>query len=225
MSGKRAVINGADRYRAEVLARALVECGYSVLCIGKNSEKIKKVIQDLNQQSPEAHLHEMIVPSDDLEGIQATTTQISQRIETVDLLVNYTEFSRVDLQKLFLFSRRCVLSMMNKGSGRIINVSASFGSRLKGHSTIPRLSRLAMLGLTHTMSAEFKRFGIKVLPVEFDDTSDHDSASLTSFFTNILSKTKASENKKYTTRLIKKSLFRLPSSLSGLPEKRHKDRQ
>ena len=74
----------------------------------------------------------------------------------------WEKMHRLNATVPFLTSRAVLPTMLEQGSGVIINIGARPGLRSSGHDAAYAASKAAVLRLTESMSEEYKRRGIRV---------------------------------------------------------------
>lgn len=144
MTAKIAFITGASRGIGAAIAEQLAREGYHLAINGREEECL---YQKAKQISEEYHVSCIPFAGDigDAGFVQQTFSEIEKKLGTVDILVNNAgisyigllsdmepeEWNRIintNLTALFLCCKHAVPQMLNKKSGKIINISSVWGN-------------------------------------------------------------------------------------------------
>lgn len=177
LSSKVAMVTGGTRGLGEVAATALAKAGADVAVCGRSEPDLKRVssaIQDLGRESAGFR---MDVASK--TNIRETVAQILDRFGKVDILFNNAgvnfrvpvlefpeeEWDRVintNLKGYFLVAQAVVPQMIDRGYGKVINMSSILG-------TVGLPSQLAYCSskggidqMTKVMALEWAKLGVRV---------------------------------------------------------------
>ena len=92
LSGKIAVITGASQGIGEVVAEKLSEAGAHVVCIARSTEKIKKLVEKINNNGLKASY----ISCDISKGKDFTDaiTNIYSEFQSLDILINNAGVTR-----------------------------------------------------------------------------------------------------------------------------------
>ncbi len=178
LSGQVAIITGGGRGIGRAIALCLAREGASVVVSARTRTDIERVareVEDLGQKS--LAITADVSREDDVEKMIG---QSMERFGRLDILVNnagtnlpsrnvvdltLSEWNRVmgvNLTGPFLCCRSALRTMIERRSGKIINIS-SIGARYAGAGKSPyRTSKLGLLQFTYCLAAEVKKYGIDV---------------------------------------------------------------
>jgi 2-dehydro-3-deoxy-D-gluconate 5-dehydrogenase len=175
LSGKVAVVTGANAGIGQAIAIALAEAGADIAIVGRSDAKVtESQIEGLGRRSLMVHADlSTIAP------IQQAMDQIIGTMGGIDILVNNAgiirrndsvDFTEADwdavvdtnLKSLFFFSQCAARHMIAKGSGKIINIASML--TFQGGIRVPSYTaaKSGVGGLTKAMANEWSAKGINV---------------------------------------------------------------
>jgi gluconate 5-dehydrogenase len=178
LGGRSALVTGSTRGLGLAMARALAEAGARVAVNGRSEEAAREVAASINGA---------VAAAFDVTDESAVAAGVAA-LGAVDVLVNNAgiglrkpilgfsleEWKRVvdtNLTSAFLVSRAAAPGMIERGSGKIVNV-CSVTSELARETTAPYAAAKGGLKmLTRAMCAEWARHGIQanaIAPGYFD---------------------------------------------------------
>jgi gluconate 5-dehydrogenase len=173
LDGRRALITGSTRGLGLAIARAMAEQGAAVIINSRNNDECETTAADLRDAGHDA----TPLPFDASDG-SARQAAIGTA-GPVDILVNnagiihraplaefpedkWREVLEVNLSAPFLLAQLLAPGMVERGWGRIINISSIMGQI--GRATIPAYvsSKHGLIGLTKTLAIELGPHGVTV---------------------------------------------------------------
>jgi NAD(P)-dependent dehydrogenase (short-subunit alcohol dehydrogenase family) len=176
MSARRALVTGASRGVGQELARALAEAGYDVAIAARSdlTETGELVAAEGRRALP--------VPLDvtDASAVQEAVERVEQELGPLDLVVNNAGTDRaiaplweadpdewwadvdVHLRGTFLVCRAALPGMLDRGSGRIVNVSSNAALRPSPYNTAYGAAKAAILSLTESLAVSLEGTGVHV---------------------------------------------------------------
>jgi gluconate 5-dehydrogenase len=173
LDGRRALITGSTRGLGLAIARAMAEQGAAVIINSRKENECAATVADLVAAGHEA----MALPFDASDG--GARKDAIGAAGTVDILVNnagiihraplaefpeekWREVLEVNLSAPFLLAQLLAPGMVERGWGRIINISSIMGQI--GRATIPAYvsSKHGLIGLTRTLAVELGPHGVTV---------------------------------------------------------------
>ena len=176
LSGKVAVVTGANRGLGQGIALGLAEAGADIIAVHRSDvSETKQMIEKTGRRfaSVEAELS-------DIERVKRIIPEATDAFGRIDILVNNAgvikrhpaaEFPEedwdlvidVNLKALFLLSQAAARQFMSQGSGgKIINVASLLS--FQGGILVPSYtaSKSAVMGLTRALANEWAAHGINV---------------------------------------------------------------
>lgn len=171
MANQVAIVTGASRGIGKVIAQTLIKNGYTVVgCATSFSNKEKKNYLEL---------HCDVTKKEDVKKVVDT---VIKKFGKINVLINnaglitYDKFTNIkekDFDKLFLvnvkgvmlFSQAVLPIMKKQRSGYIINMSSIRGITGAPNKGAYSATKFAIRGLTETIFAENKEFGIKATSI------------------------------------------------------------
>jgi len=177
VSGKIALVTGSSHGLGFILAKGLAEAGCNVILNGSTEENLNKAVQKLNNYGYKTNGYLFDVRNE--EDIVNSIKRIKKEIGTIDILINNAgiqirgnleNFDLLDWQRLidvnltgaFLVSKAVVKDMIEKKSGKIINI-CSIQSELARPSIAPyTASKGGLKNLTKGMATDWGKYNIQV---------------------------------------------------------------
>lgn len=170
LSGKRALVTGGSKGIGTVTARVLAEAGADVAIVGRDRENL-----DATAKTVRATGRECLVIEADLKLLDAPqkiAKAALEEFECVDILVNnagiallaplleqsaeaWDETMAVNLRSPFLLAQALVPAMIEKGGGKIINLSSVAGLNALADHAAYSASKGGLNMLTKTMALEW----------------------------------------------------------------------
>ena len=177
LSGQRALVTGASRGLGRAMAEALAVAGADVVCatarVGGARETVAAV-EGLGRKAWEA-----VADLGDRNAIESMTLDIEVMAGPIDILVNNagtvrrapaTEYSLADwdavlhtnLDATFMLCQHYGAEMVQRGSGKIINVASLLAFSGGFHVPAYTASKHAVAGLTKALANEWASHGVQV---------------------------------------------------------------
>ncbi len=177
LDGKVALVTGARQGLGLEIAKLLVEAGGSVILNGRDLERLNQVIEVI--ESMGGSVSPLPFDVTDEVAVQDAFVAIQEKHGGLDILVNnvgmrdrrgFFEFEidavrrliEADLIAPFNLSREAAKLMMQKGEGRIINITSIAGQLAGVGDAIYTIAKGGLEALTRTLAAELGTFGITV---------------------------------------------------------------
>ncbi len=191
--GKVAVVTGAAGNLGRAVAKALADAGASLALVDLNEGALHET-----QASLGVGIDMLSVPTNLIkpESVSEMTTRVLAHFKRIDILANVAggfamgppmhETDDKDWDFMFDLNARSVFNccraviphMMEKGRGRIVNVSARAGTEGKARMAPYCASKAAVITLTESLAAEHKFNDINVncvLPGTIDTPQNRDA--------------------------------------------------
>lgn len=177
LTGKVAMVTGSTRGLGEVTAKALAKAGADVAVCGRNRadlDRVSSAIRDLGRKSSGFEV-DVTVKDRVHEGVE----QILNHFGRVDILVNNAgvnyrvpvlEFPEeewdlvinTNLKGYFLVAQAVVPQMLERGYGKVINMSSIFGMTPLPNQLAYASSKGGVDQLTKVMALEWAKQGVRV---------------------------------------------------------------
>ena len=176
-SGQVAIITGASGLLASGVIPVL-RAGGARLTLTCADDRLYQRFPELADDS--AHICLQNLDLSNADAVDELVRQTLAAYGRIDILINivggwdagkpvhemsldtWETMIRLNSTITFLMSRAVVPTMLAQGSGAIINIGARPGLRSSGNDAAYAASKAAVLRLTESMSAEYKRSGIRV---------------------------------------------------------------
>lgn len=181
LSGQVALVTGGGRGIGKVAAEALGGAGAQVVITGRRDEYLAPTEAELTQQGITcARVVADVTQPDD---VSRAVTAALERFGRIDILINnagqtwgqateempldrWRQVIDVNLNGMFLMSQAVGRHLLERGSGRIINVASVAGlvagDPLGVHTIAYNTSKAGVISFTRTLAMEWGRRGVNV---------------------------------------------------------------
>lgn len=177
VSGKVVLITGAGSGLGEGYALTFGEAGATVICAGRNKERLDKTVREIEMNGGKARAFRTDVT--DIASIRALVAAIVDDYGRIDVLVNnagyeniqpftevtpevYDVIMNVNLKGVFFAAQEVAKAMKRTGGGKIINIG-SLGSFIGlAESSVYCATKGGVIQLSKTMALELGEFHIQV---------------------------------------------------------------
>ena len=174
LTGKRALVTGATKGIGLETCKVLADAGADVAAVGRDAVGLAFV-----KSAVESAGRRCVTIEADLSTIDGPARAAREAMDAIDILVNnagvalcdnlldssvedWDATMAVNLRAPFLLARAVVPAMIERGSGKIINVSSQAGSvGLVGHGAYCA-SKGGLNGLTRVMTSEWAGHNIQI---------------------------------------------------------------
>jgi gluconate 5-dehydrogenase len=177
VEGKVALITGSTRGLGFTLAAGLARAGANVVLNGRNEESLKKSVEELRKQG--AHVQGYAFDVLDKERIKIQVERIENQVGPIDILVNnagiqargpleqsdeqaWRSVIDTNLTGVFLTSQQVVRGMINRKSGKIINICSLQSEAARSGIGSYVASKGGVKMLTKSMASEWAKYNIQV---------------------------------------------------------------
>jgi 3-oxoacyl-[acyl-carrier protein] reductase len=177
VDGATAIVTGAASGIGEAIADAYAREGATLLLADRDAEQLETAAQRLRGSG--ATVAAATVDVTDPEGTRAMVERCLSEFGAIDVLVNsagaldeapfvemdvsaWDEMIAADLRSVFLCCRWAAPHMVDRGSGRIINLASQLG--IKGAEGMVHYSaaKAGVIGLTKALARELAPHGVLV---------------------------------------------------------------
>jgi len=177
LKGKVALITGGTGGIGAAICLKLAESGASVATNYRNEEKARKWQAEAKQKGFDIRIYQADVT--DFEACEALVKQIENDLGPIDILVNNAGITRdgsfrkmtkeawdavmtINLDGMFNVTKPIVPGMMERGWGRVVNISSINGQKGQMGQTNYAASKAGMHGFTMSLAQETARKGVTV---------------------------------------------------------------
>jgi NAD(P)-dependent dehydrogenase (short-subunit alcohol dehydrogenase family) len=188
------IVTGAAGSLGSAVARAFHAAGAHLVLVDHEPDRLTNQFPELSG-SPD-HLLAAPVDMTDEDAVQRMVGEALERFDHVDVLVNTVGGWRggkpvhetppgtldflfnLNTRTVLIASRAVIPSMLDRGSGKIVNVAARAGLGAAPRNGAYGATKSAVVRLTETMAAELKKDGINincVLPGTIDTEDNRKS--------------------------------------------------
>ncbi len=188
------IVTGAAGSLGSAVARAFHAAGAHLVLVGHERDRLKDRFPGLSG-SPD-HLFAAPVDVTDEDAVQHMVSEVIEQFGHIDVLVNTVGGWRggkpvhetppdtldflfdLNARSVLIASRAVVPSMLDRGSGKIVNVAARAALGAAPRSGAYGAAKSAVVRLTETMAAELKKDGLNincVLPGTIDTADNRKS--------------------------------------------------
>jgi acetoacetyl-CoA reductase/3-oxoacyl-[acyl-carrier protein] reductase len=170
LAGRVALVTGGTRGIGAAISRSLAEAGATVAAgYNSNTEKAEAFLTELVELGVDASAHQGDVAS--AENCRRTVADVLERHGRLDVLVNnagitidrtaakmndddWANVLAVNLSGAFFTAQAALAHMVERGSGRIVNISSIIGEQGNIGQTNYAASKSGLFGLTKSLARE-----------------------------------------------------------------------
>ena len=177
LTGKTALVTGGTHGIGMAIATGLAEAGANIIINDVFPEKLEEAKREYAGNGIEIHTYVLDVT--DEEAVEATIPVIEQEVGPIDILVNNAgiikripilemkagEFSQVldvNLTGPFIMAKAVARGMIERGSGKIINMCSMMSELGRNTVSAYAASKGGLKMLTRNMATEWARHNIQV---------------------------------------------------------------
>jgi gluconate 5-dehydrogenase len=171
------LITGSSSGLGFIMARGLAQEGATVILNGRNKNKLAHAVQELQKEN--LNVSGSIFDVSDSTSVKTGIKQITKVFGTIDILVNnagiqirgpledfeesdWDKILKINLSSAFLVSKEIIKGMINRKSGKIINI-CSLQSDLGRPTIAPySASKGGLKMLTRAMATEWAKHNIQI---------------------------------------------------------------
>jgi len=177
LDGKTAIVTGSGRGLGKAMAIALAEAGADVVVTARSFEQVRETSQEIEKLGRNCiPVQTDVTKSEDVEALVSKTIN---QLGGLDILINNVGMAIVkdlmhtspeewhkqldtNLTATYLCCRAAGKHMIEKGSGKVVNVATVAGVRGKWQMTGYGASKAGVIQLTKTLAIEWARHNISV---------------------------------------------------------------
>lgn len=173
LTGRTAVVTGGGSGLGAAIARALHAAGAQVVVVGRDAEKLGRVVDELGAQARALTCDVSDAASVDALREQLAGTEVSILVNNAGIpgpvaaltdidVADWDEVFAVNVRGTYLLCKALLPGMVERGDGDVINVASVSGKRPLAHRTPYCASKMAVIGLTSTLAFEVGAAGVRV---------------------------------------------------------------
>lgn len=173
LTGRTAVITGGGSGLGAAIARALHAAGAHVIVVGRDAEKLGRVVDELGPRARALTCDVADAASVDELRARLDGTEVSILVNNAGIpgpvaaltdidVDDWDEVFAVNVRGTFLLCKALLPGMVARGEGDVINVASVSGKRPLAHRTPYCASKMAVIGLTSTLAFEVGPAGVRV---------------------------------------------------------------
>ena len=177
LKGKIALITGGSRGIGKAIALALAEEGVNVAITGRNEEKLKAVVQEIEQKGVKSVYAVFDITSK--TEVYGALEKLQKDFGKIDVLVNnagiaafggilemedekWEEIVKTNLFGAYYVIKAVVPSMVERKTGDIINISSTAGLKGNAMTSAYSASKFGLIGMSESMMLELRKQNIRV---------------------------------------------------------------
>ena len=177
LKGKIALITGGSRGIGKAIALALAEEGVNVAITGRNEEKLKEVVQEIERKGVKSAYAVFDITSK--TEVYGALEKLQKDFGKIDILVNnagvaafggilemedekWEEIVKTNLFGAYYVVKAVVPSMVERKTGDIINISSTAGLKGNAMTSAYSASKFGLIGMSESMMLELRKQNIRV---------------------------------------------------------------
>jgi gluconate 5-dehydrogenase len=177
VKGKRALITGATHGLGMAMAKGLGENGVEVIVSGHTPDRLENAVAEYRRNNIRAH--GVLFNVTDEEAVRISIDKIEKEIGAIDILINnagiikripilemkveeFREVVDVDLTGPFIVSKHVGRYMVQRRSGKIINICSMMSELGRNTVTAYAAAKGGLKMLTKNMATEWAQYNIQV---------------------------------------------------------------
>ncbi|MCS3903051.1 acetoacetyl-CoA reductase [Methylohalomonas lacus] len=177
LKGKVALVTGGTRGIGSAIVKQFAASGATVATNYRNQEQAEKFQAEMKKAGVDIHIYQADVS--DFDACKQLIETVEKDLGPIDILVNnagvtqdttlrkmtkdqWDTVMRINLDSVYNMSRNVIEGMLERGSGRIINISSINGQKGQMGQSNYAASKAGMHGFTMALAQEVARKGITV---------------------------------------------------------------
>lgn len=177
LEGKVAIVTGSGRGLGRAMAISLAEAGADVVVTARSFEQVQETSQDIEKLGRKCLPVKTDVTSK--EDVDALIRKTLDQFGSIDILINNVGMAIVkdlmnttpedwqkqldtNLTSAYLCCRAAGKHMLEKGSGKVVNVATVAGVRGKWKMSGYGAAKAGIIQLTKTLAIEWARYNVNV---------------------------------------------------------------
>lgn len=177
LKGKKAIITGASRGLGKATALAFAKEGIDVAVTGRNEERLKETVAEIEQFGVKAIY--AVFDVGNYEEVKTSIKDIVKRLDTVDILVNnagiaavgsfndmevsqWSQIIQTNVMGMYYVTKEVLPYLLAQNEGDIINVSSTAGLNGNANVSAYSASKFAVIGMSESLMKEVRKNNIRV---------------------------------------------------------------
>lgn len=177
LKNKVALVTGGTRGIGSAIVKQLAESGAKVATNYRNQEQAEKFQAEMKKAGYDIHIYQADVS--DFEACKKLIEDVEKAVGPIDILVNNAGVTQdttlrkmtkeqwdtvihINLDSVYNLCRNIIEGMLERGNGRIINISSINGQKGQMGQSNYAASKAGMHGFTMALAQETARKGITV---------------------------------------------------------------
>ncbi len=177
-SSQRALITGASSGIGAATALALAQAGIHLVLLGRNLDKLQQVSEEAMTYGVEAPVFGLDLAN--VSAVKAEISRILEKVGPVQILINSAGIAQtsplaemaledwqgiinLNLTSVWQCTQALLPSLRSQRCGTIVNVVSIAGRQVFPNWGAYCTSKFALMGLTKTLAAEERQYGIRVI--------------------------------------------------------------
>ena len=177
IKGKKALVTGGSRGLGKTIALALAKEGVDVAITGRNSKSLEETVEEIKKLGVNA-TYSVFNVAEKVE-VKMQLERLIESFGAFDILINnagiaafggflemeendWEDIVKTNLFGAYYVSKAVVPTMVELGSGDIINVSSTAGLKGNAVTSAYSASKAGLIGLSESMMFELRKKNIRV---------------------------------------------------------------
>ena len=179
LTGRVALVTGSSRGIGRAIARGLAEAGATIVLHGRDEERLAATTEAFVAEFGAEVVHSVAFDITDPDAVVAGIADIQSRVGAIQILVNnagvqhrvplvdlavddWDRVLRTDLTSAFLVGREVARGMIERGSGKIINIASVQTDLARPTISAYTAAKGGLRNLTRAMTAEWAAHNIQI---------------------------------------------------------------
>jgi len=177
LKNKKAIITGGSKGLGKATALAFAKEGIDVAITGRNEERLKGAVAELEQFGVKAIY--AVFDVGNYEEVKTSIKDVVERLGTVDILVNnagiaaigsfndmevslWSQIIQTNVMGMYYVTKEVLPYLLSKNEGDIVNVSSTAGLNGNANVSAYSASKFAVIGMSESLMKEVRKNNIRV---------------------------------------------------------------
>lgn len=177
LKNKKAIITGGSRGLGKATALAFAKEGIDVAVTGRNEERLKETVAELEQFGIKAIY--AVFDVGNYEEVKTSIKDIVKRLGSVDILVNnagiaalgsfndmevslWSQIIQTNVMGMYYVTKEVLPYLLAQNEGDIVNVSSTAGLNGNANVSAYSASKFAVIGMSESLMKEVRKNNIRV---------------------------------------------------------------